>query len=153
MNRVFDAPIEKVWKAWTTPEEVMKWWGPEHFTSPSCQIDFREGGRYIFHMKAPEEQGGQDYYNSGVYTKIVPMERIEITDSLSDKEGNKIDPVSVGMPTDFPKETHQTFVFKDMGGKTEVTVTEHSWTEGQMFKFAKAGLSQSLDKLEKSLKN
>jgi hypothetical protein len=59
ITRLFDAPIEVVWKAWTDPEYVMRWWGPTGFTSPSCKIDFREGGKFIFHMRAPKEfQGG-----------------------------------------------------------------------------------------------
>src|SRR6185436_20312685 len=61
ITRMFDAPVELVWKAWTEPEYVMRWWGPKNFTSPSCRIDFREGGKFVFHMRAPKDfQGGQD---------------------------------------------------------------------------------------------
>lgn len=44
VTRVFDAPLELVWKAWTDPEHIVQWWGPDHFTSPSAEMDFREGG-------------------------------------------------------------------------------------------------------------
>jgi uncharacterized protein YndB with AHSA1/START domain len=44
VTRLFDAPIEQVWKAWSDPEYVRRWWGPEGFTSPLATIDFREGG-------------------------------------------------------------------------------------------------------------
>ena len=66
ITRIFDAPVEEVWKAWTDPDYVTRWWGPTGFTSPSCKIDFREGGKFVFHMRAPKEfQGGQDFYTSG----------------------------------------------------------------------------------------
>ncbi len=45
ISRVFDAPREKVWDAWTKPEQVAKWWGPTGFTTPVCKIDFRVGGK------------------------------------------------------------------------------------------------------------
>ncbi len=64
VTRVFDAPVELVWKAWTDPEYVMRWWGPDHFTSPSAKIDFREGGTSLVCMRAPEEFGGQDMYST-----------------------------------------------------------------------------------------
>ena len=41
ITRIFDAPRELVWKAWTEPEHMMRWWGPENFTSPVCKIDLR----------------------------------------------------------------------------------------------------------------
>ncbi|WP_197253391.1 SRPBCC family protein [Paenibacillus dendritiformis] len=77
ITREFDYPVELVWKAWTDPELVMKWWGPEHYTSPRCEIDLREGGKYVFCMRAPEEHGGIESYSAGVYKKIVPMERLD----------------------------------------------------------------------------
>ena len=43
VTRVFDAPRELVWKAWTDPKYVMQWWGPKGFTAPFCEIDFRVG--------------------------------------------------------------------------------------------------------------
>ncbi len=151
VTRVFDAPVELVWKAWTDPEHVMRWWGPEHYTSPVCRIDFREGGQYLFCMRAPQEQGGQDFYSAGVYTRIVPLERIEYLDSLSDKDGNKIDPAQMGLPPDFPKETRHVIAFKAKGEQTELTITQHDLIPGQMFEYAVMGLNQSLDKLAASL--
>ena len=52
ITRIIDAPLEMVWKAWTIPEHVMRWWGPKDYTSPTCKIDLREGGKYIFCMSA-----------------------------------------------------------------------------------------------------
>jgi len=73
VKRIIDAPVDIVWKAWTDPNQVTKWWGPEGFTSPTCKIDLREGGNYIFCMRAPAEMGGFEHYRSGVYKKIVPQ--------------------------------------------------------------------------------
>ena len=151
VTRIIDAPIELVWKAWTDPEHVMRWWGPKYYTSPSCKIDFREGGKYVFCMRAPIDQGGQDSFTAGVYKKIVPMERLEFTQGLSDKDGNKLDPAQVGLPPDFPKELHTSIVFKAKGGMTELTITEYDWTVGQMYVYSIAGLHQSIDKLAESL--
>ena len=151
VTRIIDAPIELVWKAWTDPEHVMRWWGPKYYTSPSCKIDFREGGKYVFCMRAPKDQGGHDSYTAGVYKKIVPMERLEFTQGLSDKDGNKLDPAQVGLPPDFPKELHTSIVFKAKGGMTELTITEYDWTVGQMYVYSFAGLHQSIDKLAESL--
>lgn len=152
ITRVFDAPLEAVWKAWTDPEFVMKWWGPTGFTSPSCKIDFREDGRFIFHMRAPKEMNNADFYTAGVYKKIAPAELIEFTQGLSDKDGNKINPATMGMPADFPEEIPSILAFKRVGEKTELTAIEYGWTLGQMREMSKLGLEQCLDKLAESLK-
>ena len=54
VTRVFDAPRELVWKAWTDPKYVMQWWGPKGFTAPFCEIDFRVGGKFLCGMKSPD---------------------------------------------------------------------------------------------------
>lgn len=148
ITRLFDAPVEVVWKAWTDPEYVMRWWGPTGFTSCECKIDFREGGKFVFCMQAPKEfQGGQAFYTSGVYKKIVPLKLIEFSQGLSDKDGNRIDPATMGMPAEFPKEIPSALGFKAVGNKTELTATEYGWTVGQMRDMSEAGLMQCLDKL------
>src|SRR5512142_1486791 len=93
VTRVLDAPVELVWEAWTRPEHVMRWWGPSYFTSPSCKMDFREGGTTLACMRSPD---GQDFYNTWHYLKIVPRERIEYVQNLSDENGQPVDPVSIG---------------------------------------------------------
>ncbi|HEX9332374.1 MAG TPA: SRPBCC domain-containing protein [Anaerolineales bacterium] len=153
VTRIIDAPLELVWKAWTEPEHIMRWWGPKHYTSPSCKIDLREGGKYIFCMRAPKDHGGQDMYTAGVYKKIVPMQYLEFTQGLSDKDGNPIDPIQVGMPPDFPEEIRTTIVFEAKGNMTELTITEYDWPMSQMSVYSYAGLHQSMDKLSESLKN
>ena len=149
--RTFDAPVEAVWKAWTDPVEVARWWGPKLYSSPFAKIDFREGGRYLFAMKAPESHGGQESFVAGVYRKIVPMERIEMTQGLADKEGNPVDPAAIGMPPDFPKVIPTVVKFKPVAGKTTVTVIESGWVPGMMLDYSEAGMSECLDKLAETL--
>lgn len=151
VRRIIDVPLELVWRAWTDPEYIMRWWGPKGYTSPSSEIDLRVGGKYIFGMRAPQEQGGQDMYTAGVYSQIVPMERLAFTQCLADQEGNILDPAQMGMPPDFPKEMRTEVVFKAKGELTELTITEYDWTAGQMYVYSLAGLHQSIDKLEASL--
>jgi len=150
VTRIFNAPVKLVWKAWTDPEHVMRWWGPDYFTSPSAAIDFREGGTSIVCMRAPQEFGGQEMYSRWIYQKIVPMERIEFIQNLADKDGNLIDPLTIGMPPEFPRDIRTVVTLKDLGnGKTEMTVTEYSMPTSatEMGKNAELGLNQSLDKM------
>jgi uncharacterized protein YndB with AHSA1/START domain len=144
VTRVFDAPVELVWKAWTDPKHVMRWWGPNYFASPYCKMDFREGGMTIVAMRGPD---GHDHYSSWNYQKIAPMERIEYIQNLTDGEGNKVDPVAMGLPDDFPQEVHTVILFKAMGDKTEMTITEYGFPDSHMFELAEMGLNQSLDKM------
>jgi uncharacterized protein YndB with AHSA1/START domain len=151
VTRIIDAPLEKVWRAWTEADQVSRWWGPEFYTSPACRIDLRVGGKYVFCMRAPQEFGGGDSYTAGVYQKIVPLERLEFTQGLSDGDGNRIDPAQAGMPPDFPKELYTIITFKAKGSMTELTITERDWTQGQMFVYALAGTQQMIDKLAATL--
>ncbi len=154
ITRILDAPLEQVWKAWTDPQLVRRWWGPKYYTSPDCRIDLREGGRYIFGMRAPQEQGGGDSYTSGVYKRIIPMQLLEFTQSLSDKDGSPVDPLQMGMPPDFPKEIRTVVTFKRVHEVlTELTVIEYGWKPGQMAVYSLAGMHQSLDKLAENLKH
>jgi len=147
VTRIIDAPLELVWKAWTEPAQVMRWWGPQYYTSPSCKIDLRVGGKYVFAMQAPADQGSQISYTAGIYKRIVPMELLEFTQGLSDENGNRIDPQQAGMPPDFPKELHTVVTFKAKGEMTELTITEAGWMMGQMYVYALAGTQQQTDKL------
>ena len=148
VTRVFDAPIEQVWKAWTDPEYVMQWWGPTGFTCPLAEMDFREGGVSLVCMRAPKEFGGQDLYNTWTYKKIAPMQRIEYILNFTDKGRKAFDPAEMGLPAGIPKEVRNVNTFKDLGnGKTEMTVTEYDYTSDQAHDLSKAGLEQCLDKM------
>jgi uncharacterized protein YndB with AHSA1/START domain len=147
VTRIIDAPVDAVWNAWTDPEQVRQWWGPKDYGSPSCKIDLRVGGSYVFAMQAPAGQGGQVSYTAGVYQRIVPMQLLAFTQGLSDAEGNRIDPQQAGMPPEFPKELHTTVTFRPRGDMTELTITMSGWVPSQMFVYALAGTQQQTDKL------
>ncbi len=147
-TRTFNAPVERLWKAWTEPEYVMQWWGPNHFTAPSAEMDVREGGTSLVCMRASKEFGGQDFYSTWTYERIVPMERIDYIHNLADSAGNKIDPASVGMPPEFPVDQLHVVTFRPLdGGRTELTVTERGWMPGQMMEMSRMGMEQCLDKM------
>ena len=157
--RDFDAPVELVWKAWTDPEMVKKWWGPAGFSSPSIKIDFRVGGKYVYCMHGPAgSQWDRDMYSAGEYEEIVPMEKLVVTDYFSDEHGNKVDPKEYGMAADVPAEMHVIVTFEDVeGGKTKLSIVyPKPESEAQFQAMLKSGMQEgwnsSLDKLAEALK-
>ena len=72
-SRVFDAPRELVFAAFTDPKHLAQWWGPNGFTTTTHSFDFRPGGVWRFVMHGPD---GRDYQNRVTYDEIVPPERI-----------------------------------------------------------------------------
>lgn len=147
ITRTFNAPRELVWKAWTEPDRMMKWWGPKGFTSPVCKIDLREGGKYLYCMRSPD---GKDYWSTGTYREIVPMERIVCTDSFSDPNGNVVSASEYGMEG-FPMELQVTITLEEKDGKTRMTVHHEGIPEGKMKEQTEAGWNESFDKLAASL--
>ncbi|MFC5702685.1 SRPBCC family protein [Cohnella faecalis] len=81
-TREFDAPRELVFRAWTTPDLLARWWGPQGFTNTFHECDIRPGGAWRFIMHGPN---GVDYPNHSVFVEIVPLERI-VLDHLSGHE-------------------------------------------------------------------
>ena len=162
ITRIFDAPRELVWKAWTDPEHAMRWWGPKDFTAPVCKIDFRVGGKYLFCMRSskllpapagsPPIAEGQEFWSTGVYREIVPLERIVYTDSFADREGNVVPATHYGMSADFPLELLVTVTFEEQGGKTKMTLRHVGIPAGEMSDLTAAGWNESFDKLSESLK-
>jgi uncharacterized protein YndB with AHSA1/START domain len=147
IERVLDAPREKVWDAWTNPEQVKKWWGPKDFTAPSIRSDFREGGTYLWAMQGPD---GQVYWSTGTFREIVPHERLVVTDSFADEKGNVVPASHYGMPGDFPLEMEVVVTFEDVqDGKTKLTLRHGGMPAGtEEGAQAEAGWNQTLDKLE-----
>lgn len=76
LTRVLNAPVELVFEAWSHPKHLVRWWGPNNFTLPHCEQDFRVGGRYRFCMRAPD---GADHWVRGEYTHIDPPSRLVFT--------------------------------------------------------------------------
>jgi uncharacterized protein YndB with AHSA1/START domain len=149
ITRIFDAPRELVWKAWTDPKHFQRWWGPKDYTCPFCQMDLRVGGKYLNCMRSPE---GQEYWSTGVYREIIPMERIVFTDCFADEQGNVVPATHYGMSADFPLEMLVTVIFEDSGNKTKMTLKHVDLPIGEMTEQTGAGWNESFDKLAESLK-
>ncbi len=117
ISRVFDAPRERVWKAFTDPEHMKQWWGPKGFTVIASKMDLRPGGTYHYGMQAPD---GTPMWGKFVYREITPPERMVFVNSFSDEAGGITrHPMS---PT-WPLEMLSTFTFEEHpGGKTKLTI-------------------------------
>jgi uncharacterized protein YndB with AHSA1/START domain len=145
ITRIIDVPVALVWKAWNEPDYLMQWWGPEGFTCPLAQMDVRAGGTSLVGMASPEYG---THYSTWHYQEIVPQERIVYIHNLADQNGQKLDPVALGMPPDFPQDQRHTITFRALDdGQTELTITEYEWPVGQMMDMSRVGMEQCLDKL------
>jgi uncharacterized protein YndB with AHSA1/START domain len=149
ITRVFDAPRDLVFKAWTDCERLTRWWGPKGFTTPLCKIDLRPGGVSHYCMRSPE---GRDYCGKGVYREVIEPERIVFTDSFADEEGNVVPATYYGMSADYPLEMLVTVTFAEHEGKTKLTL-EHALgsVPASERDLCKQGWSESLDKLAEHL--
>lgn len=143
ITRVFDAPRELVFKAWTEPEHFTQWWGPNGYSTPHCTLDARPGGDMFFCMRSAE---GDDTWARGTFLEVVPPEKIVYTEGFADPEGNIIDPASIGLPADFPELSRVEVTFTDLGGKTEMTLRHAMHIE--IADDARRGWSESFDRLE-----
>lgn len=79
LERVVDVPIELVWKSWTTPELIKRWFAPLPWTTVDCEIDLRPGGLFRTVMRSPE---GEEFPNVGCFLEVVENERLVWTDAL-----------------------------------------------------------------------
>ena len=84
ISRVFDAPRDLVWKAWTERDRLMQWFGPKGFTMSTAKLDFRPGGSYHYGMRAPN---GTDMWGKFRYREIVPQQQMVLINSFSDEAG------------------------------------------------------------------
>jgi uncharacterized protein YndB with AHSA1/START domain len=107
ITRIFDAPRDVVFEAWTEPGRVARWWGPRGFVTTYCDMDIRPGGAFRVCMRSPE---GAEHWKQGVYREVVEPERLVFTFAWEDADGNP---------------THQTLVtvsFAEEGSKTKLTL-------------------------------
>lgn len=144
VSRLCNAPPEAVFKKWTDPRRVKRWWGPKGFSTPVCTIDLRPGGTFRYCMRSPE---GRDYWGVGIYTDVSAPDRLVYLDSFSDEEGNRVDPAEYGMSPEHPSEALVTVTFEENEDGTEVTV-RHDIPESLPERSACwQGWSEMLDKL------
>lgn len=146
VERTFDASPERVWQAFTTDTDVSQWWGPEHFTAPVTRMDVREGGTSLVCMRSPD---GQDIWMTWTYTRVVPHDRLEYVQNLSDAEGKPIDPGVAGMPPDFPRDVATVVTLTARGTRTAIRIVEDTTTSEFMHEMSRLGLEQCMDKMAK----
>ncbi len=138
LTRVFDAPRELVYRAWTEPELLSQWWGPKDFTNPVCEVDASPGGRIRIDMTGPD---GTVYPMGGELVEVDPLVRLVFTSTAFEDESGK-----PGL------EDHNTVTFEALdGGKTLLTVTAVVTVARPEFYEALSGMeegwNQSLDRL------
>jgi uncharacterized protein YndB with AHSA1/START domain len=138
--RIFDAPRELVYEAWTKPEHMTQWWGPGFFSNHSCKLDVRPGGEWEITMRSPD---GQDFRCAGVYSEVVKPERLVFTNDALGADGQ---PLLKGFTT---------VLLEAQGSKTKLTLKTRAVGlvpfAPMMLRGMREGWVQSLDSLAKHL--
>ncbi|MEH2070278.1 MAG: SRPBCC domain-containing protein [Nostoc sp.] len=112
ITRIFRAPRQLVFQAWTDPKHIAQWWGPKGFTTRVSELDLRPGGKWRYVMIAPD---GTEYPAKGVFREIVPLERIVTSDEF-DEGFEKV------VNAELPKGIVMTAIFEDLEGNTKLTL-------------------------------
>ena len=137
LTRVLDAPRELVFRMWTDPIHVAKWWGPVGFTNPVCEMDVRPGGALRIVMRAPD---GTEYPMIGTFRDVRAPERLAFAFTAVDADGN---PLIDGLTT---------VIFTEKDGKTELTVQTRAVAlvprAAGMLEGMDAGWHQMLDRFD-----
>jgi len=136
--RVFDAPRQLVFKAWTEPAHLVRWWGPQGYTTPSCKMNVHPGGAFRFHMRSPE---GTGHWLRGVYREIVEPERLVFSWAWEDAEGTP------------GHETLVTVSFAEQGAKTKLTLHQAIFESVTARDAHQTGWTSCLDRLAEYLAN
>ena len=135
LRRTFKAPREKVFRAWTDPEELKKWWGPEGYATPPAEVDLRVGGKYRLGMrKLPD---GELFYHSGIYREVRPPEKLVYTWRWEAQPEHG--------------ETLVTVEFRELRDSTEVVLTHERFPTEKARDDHNRGWSGCLDRLAKLL--
>jgi uncharacterized protein YndB with AHSA1/START domain len=142
ITREFDAPKHLVYKAWTTPELVKRWWHAKRGEMTVAEMDFRVGGKWRYAMVA---DGGVEVAFHGEYREIVPNERIVSTEIFE------------GAPLDYPEQaTVNTATFSEADGRTTLTILIEAPTKEIRDAIIESGmedgLQDALDLLEQAAK-
>jgi uncharacterized protein YndB with AHSA1/START domain len=111
ITRAFKAPRQMVFEAWTHPEQLRLWWGPDRWDLPFCEIDLRPGGTWFYEMRGPD---GMESWGKATYQEIIEAERLAYIDTFVSKDGVRLQ----GAP-----ELHVEITFEDDADGTLVTMT------------------------------
>jgi uncharacterized protein YndB with AHSA1/START domain len=147
-ERTYNAPAGKVWQAWTDPEQLKQWWGPDNVTIPECEIDLKVGGRIYIVMQATEAMGeyaGTRWPMEAQITQLEPNQKLVYEAKAwteGDEEGTTI-------------ETVQELNMAEENGKTKMnlkaTLHKAGPKAGMAVEGMKYGYAQQFDKLDKYL--
>ena len=134
LERVIDAPREKLYRCWTDPDLMLKWFTPKPWSTVKVERDLRAGGGSLVVMRSPE---GQEFPNPGIYLEVVPNQKLVFTDAFTagwiPKDGA---PFFVGEIT-----------FEDAGaGKTKYRAVARHWTAESRDQHAKMGFHEGWGK-------
>ena len=148
-DREYDAPIEKVWQAWTDPDQLKQWWGPNDVTIPECEVDLQVGGRLYIVMQATEAMG--EYAGTRW-----PMEAAFTVVEAPSKLTYKARAWTEGAEETTTIETVQELTLTEQDGKTKLHLTAAIHKAGPDAGMAVQGMqygyNQQLDKLAERLK-
>lgn len=142
LTRTIDAPVERVWQAWVDEQQVQKWWAPQGFTNPTCEVDAKVGGKLYIVMQAGDNMGpmsGMKAPMQGVFTEVVENKKLVFTNIALDEKGAHL------------LEGVTTVTFEGVGNKTKLTV--HTGATGtaagveQMLGGMEQGWNEQTDKL------
>ena len=124
VSRTLAAPRELVFKAWTTPDNLKRWWGiGADYSTPIAEVDLRVGGKYRLGMQSPDSD--QPFVVGGIYREVRPPEKLVYTWTW-EHQGEHKDP-------DFtPAKTLVTVEFRDLGDRTEVVLTHELFPDVNM---------------------
>ncbi len=145
ITRVFDAPRELVFRAWTEPGHLAQWWGqPRGATMPVCEVDLRVGGVFRYCVQRAD---GEAIWGKSVYREIVAPARLAFTVAFTDEKGNAI------APEGLPAESFVTATFTERDGRTTVRI-EHAGVERASVENQlnyRLGWGESLDRLAEDI--
>jgi uncharacterized protein YndB with AHSA1/START domain len=133
VRRVFDAPRQLVWDAWTDPEQLAQWWGRRGWSTPAdtIAIDVRPGG--VFRLKSYSDEDGTEMTTEGVFREVVEPERLVLAEGSEDS---------------WHEGAQSTVTFTDLGDdRTEMTLRATLHTTDEMRRNAEAGMNSAFDRL------
>jgi uncharacterized protein YndB with AHSA1/START domain len=145
IERTFDAPRGLVWRMWTESEHFAAWYGPMGASIRVADMDASIGGRRHFCMEMATPNGSIQMWFVGAHVEIVDGERLVYTESMSDADGNVVDPASRGMPPGAPTATQIIVELSDLDGKTKMVMTHEGVPADSP---GATGWGMALDKLE-----
>jgi len=142
LNRLLDAPKEKLFRCWTDPELVKKWFAPRPFTVSAAKMDVRPGGASVIVMRSPD---GQEFPNPGLFLEVVPDRKIVFTDAFAPGFIPAGEPFMVAEIT-----------FDDENGKTRYIAKARHWSAAAKARHEEMGFqkgwNQCADQLEELAK-